>query len=542
MLLVATFFLVFTYFLGQKNTLSDPLNLRPEVGTRGIGLGGAFISSADDATSPLWNPAGLAALERGNLIYDLSQGAVSFAYPIEPIGTFGLNFLDLNAGDRFLLNHTANPVGSFQLGNNQALFSYARKFGHLQIGASTGFSRAPYHGSLWAQNYDIGLLAELNDHLTLGMRLRDIAGVTIRHTDGQVLQTFNQQLAIGAVITPHPIIRWHNRFDLAPSAFGTSIEIGNKTIAAHVGSTFTLTDELPFQSWRVGLSLNQAGKELHYTYLNRENLEHKHLISIGVSFGDTQPISQNTQINRHKRKDNTITPKTPTAIPMPAIVIQKPEPKHEPRTPTTDTSQKSTIVTQKPEPKHEPRTPTTDTAQKPTPKTEIKTRQPEQTEAASLSVQILKEYDIDLPLMLAIIYAESNFNPSSVSKNGAAGLMQVMPATARYLGLKVPQYEDKRKPKLNANIDERFDPHKNLHAGLTYLKMLLERYRGNLTLALGAYNIGPGRVAVNGPLISRGQQYADKVLSRSRYYRENKTEMEADLKRLEAVLKVREGT
>ncbi|MXY99440.1 lytic transglycosylase domain-containing protein [Candidatus Poribacteria bacterium] len=516
LLLVATVFLVFTYFLGQKNTLSDPLDLRPEVGTRGIGLGGAFIGSADDATSPLWNPAGLAALQHGNLIYDLSQGAISLAYPIQPIGTLGINVLDLNANDRFLLNHVANPIGSFELGNNQALLSCARKFGPLQIGASTGLSRAPYHGSLWAPNYDVGLLAEINAHLTLGMRLRDIAGVTIRHTDGHVLQAFNQQVAIGAVFTPHPIIRWHNRFDISPAYFGTSIEIGNRAIAAHVGSTFTLDDELPFQSWRVGFSLNQLGKELHYTYLNQENLEYRHLVSIGMSFGETQFISQGTQINRQEEKNNTIASKTPTSIPMPAIVTQKPELKDEPSTPTSDTFQKLP------------------------PKTEIETQQAEQTEVAYLSVQIATEYDIDLPLMLAIIHAESNFNPIAVSKNGAGGLMQMMPATARELGLKVPQYQNKRTPTLNANIDERFDPHKNLHAGLTYFKMLLEKYRGNLTLALGAYNVGPGRVAVNGPLISRGKQYANKVLNRSRYYRENKTKMEEDLKRLEAVLKPRD--
>ena len=106
LLLVAVVFLLLAYFLGQESTLSDPLNLRPEVGTRGLGLSGAFISSADDATSPLWNPAGLATLQRGNLIYDLSQGAVSIAYPIKYIGTFGVNFLDLNRSDRFLVEHT----------------------------------------------------------------------------------------------------------------------------------------------------------------------------------------------------------------------------------------------------------------------------------------------------------------------------------------------------------------------------------------------------------------------------------------------------
>ena len=138
--------------------------------------------------------------------------------------------------------------------------------------------------------------------------------------------------------------------------------------------------------------------------------------------------------------------------------------------------------------------------------------------------------------MLAIIHAESNFNPLAVSKNGAAGLMQVMPATARDLGLKVPHYQDKRKPKLNANIDERFNPHKNLHAGLAYFKRLLDKYKGNLTLALGAYNIGPGKVKVAGPLTNRGKNYANKVLNLAQHYRNNQKQMENDLKRLEILL------
>ena len=514
LLLVATIFLLFAYFLGQKNTLSDPLSLRPEVGTRGIGLGGAFIGSADDATSPLWNPAGLATLSRGNLIYDLSQGAVSLAYPIKSIGTFGINFLDLNSGDRFLLDHVRNPIGSFELGNNQALFSYARKFGSLQLGASTGYSRAPYYGSLWAPNYDIGLLTELNSHLAIGMRLRDIFGVTIRHRNGQVLQTFDQQIAIGAVFTPHPIVRWHNRLDIAPSCFGTSVEIGNETIAVQVGSTFTFSDEFLSPSWRVGFSLNQLGKEFYYTYLNQENLEHRHLVSIGMSFGGIQPISQGPQINKQTQKPKaTVSKAVSTPIPKPAIETQQPTLKH-------DLSVSPTYI-----------------PQTPAPTAKIDTQQPKQADSEYLSIQIAIEHDIDFRLMLAIIHSESNFNPTAVSKNGAAGLMQVMPATARYLGLKVPQYQNKLKPKLNSNIDERFDPLKNLHAGLTYLKMLLERYRGNLTLALGAYNVGPGKVRVDGPLISKGKKYANKVLSRFQYYRDNAKQMEIDLKQLESVLK-----
>ncbi|MDE0399680.1 MAG: transglycosylase SLT domain-containing protein [Candidatus Poribacteria bacterium] len=498
LLLVAAAFLLFSYFLGQKSTSSDPINLRPEVGTRGIGLGGAFISSADDATSPLWNPAGLATLQRGNLIYDLSQGAVSLAYPIKPIGTFGVNFLDLNGGDRFLFDHVANPIGSFELGNNQALFSYARKFGPLQLGASTGYSRAPYYGSRWAQNYDVGVLTALNSHFAFGMRLRDISGVTIRHKNGQVLQTFDQQFALGAVLTPHPIIRWHNRLDVTPPCFGTSVEIGNETVAARVGSTFAFADELPSQSWSVGFSLTQLGKQLHYTWLNQENREYKHLVSIGMSFGGKAPISQRPEI--HTQAPSTAA-QTPTSQSAAA------------QTPTSQSAAAQTPTSQ----------PATQTQQEPT-------------DPEYQSVQIAKKHNIEVELMLAIIHAESNFNPIAVSKNGAGGLMQMMPGTARELGLKVPQYQDKRKPKLNSNIDERFNPYKNLNAGLTYFMRLVEKYKGNLTLALGAYNVGPSKVRVAGPLISRAKKYANRVLSRYQLYRDNVAQMETDLKRLEALL------
>ena len=472
LLLAAVVFLSLSYFLSQENTLSDPLNLRPEVGTRGLGLSGAFISSADDATGPLWNPAGLATLERGNLIYDLSQGAISIAYPIKYIGTFGVNFLDLNRSDRFLVEHTANPVGSFELGNNQALFSYARRFGRFQLGASTGYSRAPYYGSRWAQNYDVGVLAEINPHLAVGMRLRDIAGVTILHKDGQVLQTFDQQFALGAVLTPHPIIRWHNRFDIIQPCFGTSVEIGNRTIAARVGSMFTFDTGTPSPSWSLGFSLRQLGKQFHYTYLNHSDFKHRHLASIGMSFGGTQPISQAADSRQ------------PTAI-------------------STEVSESRRF---------------------PMANNEYK------------AARIAREHDVDVALMLALIHTESNFNPLAVSKNGAAGLMQLMPGAAQDLGLKVPEYKNRRKPTLDPNSDERFDPNKNLHAGLTYFKMLYEKYLNNLTLALGAYNVGPAKVKIRGPLISRGKRYAEKVMNRSQYYRENAAQMEIDLKRLESIL------
>lgn len=107
------------------------------------------------------------------------------------------------------------------------------------------------------------------------------------------------------------------------------------------------------------------------------------------------------------------------------------------------------------------------------------------------------KHSLSPALVHAVIRAESAYNPNAVSSKGAMGLMQLMPGTASLL-----------------KVSDPYDPAENVSGGVRYLRYLLDRFGGNLELALAAYNAGESRVLRESriPRISETQQYVRKVI------------------------------
>jgi soluble lytic murein transglycosylase-like protein len=145
--------------------------------------------------------------------------------------------------------------------------------------------------------------------------------------------------------------------------------------------------------------------------------------------------------------------------------------------------------------------------------------------AEKLVREAAERHRVDPALIRAVIETESNWNPAARSRKGAQGLMQLIPTTAQRFG-----------------VNDAFNPQQNVDAGVRYLKTLLERYNGNLDLALAAYNAGEGAVdrAHGVPSYRETRNYVQKV--QDAYYRPGSGRLDSSYFRASAIRRDRDAS
>ena len=523
---------------------------RPEVGVRALGMAGAFTSCANDPTAALWNPAGLARLpHKSVLVYDLSQGALSFAHNIERVGTFGLNILDLNYKDRFIYDKLHNPLGKFEIGYNQITLSYARLIGnHLMMGTNFGYNRVPWEDSSWQPSFDAGMITHVKS-ISIGARITDIADTKFYNHDGEPVKNFYQQVSVGASWIPGKYLSINSDFNATKRKMCIGTEVGYKGIYLRSGAIRNLNNsETPF-GWTAGASINWGGIQLNYAYLNDDGIDYKHLISVGFQFGGIrQKPSQKSRSPQNKIQIPKVSPtKSHSPLQMKSTIKEEIKPTIAEKDETTHTSPVKLPMIDNPQ--NDTSLSSTNTESEVIQQTsesepefnkpdnsKSNPENPETKNSETLVMKLAKKYNVELPLILAVVEIESKFKPDNISKVGAVGFMQLMPVTARELGLRVPMYKNPLKPVSNPRLDERFDPKKNLEAGMKYLSRMIKKYNKNYVLALCAYNAGPGRVDKNVPGIRETEKHVGRVLNRYYEYQNSPQEMRNALEKLNAIL------
>jgi soluble lytic murein transglycosylase-like protein len=118
-----------------------------------------------------------------------------------------------------------------------------------------------------------------------------------------------------------------------------------------------------------------------------------------------------------------------------------------------------------------------------------------QTDLESIFRAAAAKYGVPLNLLKAVAKVESSFRPNATSRCGAMGIMQLMPRTAKWLG-----------------VTDAYDPEQNIMGGAKYLGKLLHQYDGDVRLTLAAYNAGPGTVRKYGGVPPFAEGYVNKVL------------------------------
>ena len=229
--------------------------LRIGVGARPLGMGGAFIALADDATASYWNPAGLGQIETSQLacMYSLMSmdrmlNLASYAQPLSKIGTLGFSWLNFGVHDIDGRDAAGNPTGAFSDSENAFSLSLGKKLAPaLLIGGNLKFlTHKLASQKATGFGFDIGAILKIGKEIRIGGTIQDIASSIKWDTESKLSEEFLTVTKFGISIIPQTI----------PIKFSADIEKNAKqNTKYHVGAEYWFKSSI---AARIGYNRNHV--------------------------------------------------------------------------------------------------------------------------------------------------------------------------------------------------------------------------------------------------------------------------------------------
>ncbi|MBT3267213.1 transglycosylase SLT domain-containing protein [Candidatus Poribacteria bacterium] len=459
------------------------------VGARPAGMAGITSTVADRGSALFGNPALLPDVDDAGFLLDAGQGAVAASLPLGRVGAIAAGALDLDHDDRFLIDQPWNPVGTFRTGANRASVAYGvRPYARMSLGATLDGWRSA-EGD-WSPGNTIGVSLTPTGPFEMG-------GQAHFRRDAEWLWS------VGAAW--RPAAQFQLRAELMPEAYAFGVESEWRRLSVRAGLRSSTDALAPGSTGAYGVTLNVTqSSAVHYAY--QFDTEHfsggRHSLSFDVprwaAAGATNVVRRARSTAARPAGPAPTEPRAQAAS-RPAVVIVPPGT---------------------------------------TPQRVIKSavdKTPDIPGNARRSLRRLIEhhsekYGVETPLILAVMRAESGFDPAAISTSKAVGLFQLLPPAARDMGIDIPA-----SAVLDRRRDGRFHPIRNADAGIRYMAHLLQRFDWNYVLAVSAYNAGPGNVNGSVPRMRETERHVGKVLNYYYGYRNDPAQLAAVWRQIEAI-------
>ena len=458
-------------------------------GARPAGMAGITSTVADRGSALFGNPALVPDIDSAGILLDAGQGALAASLPLGRAGAIAAGALDLNHDDRFLIDEPWNPIGTFRTGANRASVAYGvRPYARMALGATLDGWRS-LDGE-WSPGNTVGVSLTPTGQFEMG-------GQAHFRRDADWLWR------VGAAWRPAPQLQL--RTELMPDAYAFGVESEWRRFSLRAGLR-AYTDALaPRDTGAYGVTLNVTqGSAVHYAY--RFDTERfaggTHSLSFDLPLWPAARMSARSSASRAvsetrsggSARDRASRPDArPGSVGGPLAAAPE------------------RLIT---------------SAVDKTPDIPGATRR----SLRRLIEHHSAKYGVETPLILAVMRAESGFDPAAISTSKAVGLFQLLPPAARDMGIDIPA-----SAVLDRRRDGRFHPIRNADAGIRYMAHLLQRFDWNYVLAVSAYNAGPGNVNGSVPKRRETERHVGKVLNYYYGYRNDPAQLAAVWRQIEAI-------